>query len=74
MRQDEEYGEDHSFLGCDVTQFGRNIAIFWWNLLPPSLVQKWKQQVPVHICYLCTKPYSNINQKTITFLVISKRP
>jgi hypothetical protein len=40
MKKDKEYGEDHSFLGCDVTLFGRNIAIFWRNLLPPSLVQK----------------------------------
>jgi len=40
MKKDKEYGEDHSFLGCHVTQFGRNIAIFWRNLLPPSLVQK----------------------------------
>jgi hypothetical protein len=29
MKKDEEYGEDHSSLGCDITQFGRNIAIFW---------------------------------------------
>jgi hypothetical protein len=40
MKKDEKYGEDHSFLGCDVTHFGRNTAIFWRNMLPPSLVQK----------------------------------
>jgi len=40
MKKDKEYSDNHSFLGCDVTEFGRNIAIFWRNLLPPSLVQK----------------------------------
>jgi hypothetical protein len=40
MKKDKKYSEDHSFLGCDVKQFDRNIAIFWRNLLPPSLVQQ----------------------------------
>jgi hypothetical protein len=40
MNKYEEYGEDHSFLGCDVLQFGRKVAIFWRNQLPPSLGQK----------------------------------
>jgi hypothetical protein len=36
MKRDKEYSEDHGFLGCDVTQFGRNIEIFWRTLLPPT--------------------------------------
>jgi len=36
MKKDKGYSEDHSFLGHDVTQFGRNITIIWRNLLPPT--------------------------------------
>jgi hypothetical protein len=40
MKKGEEFGEDHSSLGCDVLQFGRKVAIFWRNMLTPSLGQK----------------------------------